>query len=523
MDSQRSLTLADLIDLELALAADREADVAALRRRDGDIAAQLAATGIDPRRTTGPRLFLAWLDQWRAANGVATETSAGHRAQQLLAGIGLVLAILGIALGLSAVAGWLLPAGGIPINSIFFLGTLIGLQLPLLLLWIIPLIPRPWLRRIPGAATIHWLWGVVAQLPPRMVGWIVSKMSSDTGTLLGQLHGQYNRLSWIYGPLRLWLLVRLTQVFAVSFNLGLVTGFVFLSYGSDPAFGWKSTLLTEDQMYGATRAIATPWKWLPYDWVNNPTRDDVEHTRYWTTVNTYDRNMSDAWARWWPFLFAALTVYGLLPRLITLAISHWQVRANLKSIRLDHSEFDRLAERLARPQIDTQATEPETGDAFLKGQAASPSSLNEAFPRSGPILALAWAGVQASSGEMEQLVSQRLGGQVVARHTVGQLNPQEDAQALAQAAEHLGGSTNGRAALLVEVWEPPVADYIDFISALRKALGRNRPICVLLYDRDAEGRTVAARLSAARIWQDRLGQLGDPWLRVDSLVAEEAA
>jgi len=523
MDSQRKLTLADLIDLELALAADREADVAALRRRDGEIAAKLATAGIDPRRTTGPRLFLAWLDELRSAVGTSADNSAGYRVQQLLAGIGLALAILGFVLGLSAVAAWLLPAGGRPINSIFFLGTVLGLQVPLLLLWVIAILPRTWVHRVPGAETVFWLWGLVAQLPPRIIGWLVARVSSDTGRLLGQLRGQYSRLSWIYGSLRLWLLVRLTQIFAVAFNLGLVAGFVLLSYGSDPAFGWKSTLMTENQMHGVTRAIATPWRWLPYDWANDPTREDIKQTRYWTLAENYQRSTADAWARWWPFLFASLAVYGLLPRLITLGISHWQVRAHLRAIRLDHSEFDRLAERLARPQIDTQATEPEAAGGVSGPHAASNADSDDAFPQRGPIAALAWAGVQVPPEEIERLVTARLGGSVAGVHTVGRLDPSEDARAVGQAVQDLTNSGDGRAALLVEVWEPPVGDYLDFIGSLRQALGRNRPICVLLYDRDTEGQPVAARESAARIWNERLAQLGDPWLRVDSLVAEEAA
>jgi hypothetical protein len=99
----------------------------------------------------------------------------------LVAGIGLVLAVLGFVLGLSALAGWLMPASGRPINSIFFLGTLIGLQLPLLLLWIIPLIPTAWLRRVPGAATLYWLWGLLAQLPPRIIGWLVARTVGSVG------------------------------------------------------------------------------------------------------------------------------------------------------------------------------------------------------------------------------------------------------------------------------------------------------------------------------------------------------
>ncbi|MCE9555562.1 MAG: DUF2868 domain-containing protein [Planctomycetes bacterium] len=519
MPSERSLSLADVIDLELQVAADRDADVAALRRRDAQIATRLAARGIDPRQPSGQQLFVAWLDELRAADGISAEGSTGRRIQQLLAGLGLLLALVGLALGLSAVAAWLLSASGKPINTIFFLATVIGLQLPLLLLWVIAFFPTAWLSRVPGAETIYWLWGVVAQLPPRIVGWIVAKISPDTGRLLGQLKGQYDRWSWIYGPLRLWLLVRLTQIFALAFNVGLVAGFVLLSYGSDPAFGWKSTLLTEEQMHSATRIVAIPWRWMPVDWAAVPSSSDVIATRDWTQLETHDRGAGDAWSRWWPFLFAGLVCYGLLPRLVTLLIAHAQVRRTLRAIRLDHSEFDRLAERLARPQIETQATVPEADNGCLRQVERRPRNAETLLASSGPVATLAWAGVQLPPEEIAGLVTARLGGKVEGVLSVGRLDPSHDAQAIAQTASNMGGDASGRVALVVEAWEPPVADYLDFVTSLRRALGRNRPICVLLYDRDAAGRATVARESAAKIWQDRLGQLGDPWLRVDSLVA----
>lgn len=518
MPPERSLSLADVIDLELQVAADRDADVTALRRRDAQIATRLTAQGIDPRQPSGPQLFGAWLKELRSADEISAEGSIGRRIQQLLTGLGLFLAVAGLALGLSAVAAWLLSASGKPINTIFFLATVLGLQMPLLLLWVIAIFPTAWLSRVPGAETIYWLWGLVAQLPPRIAGWIVARISPDTGRMLRQLKEQYSRWSWIYGPLRLWLLVRLTQIFALAFNVGLVAGFVLLSYGSDPAFGWKSTLLTEEQMYSVTRAIAIPWRWMQVDWAAVPTLQEVKETRYWTLVDVNNRGAGDAWSRWWPFLFAALVCYGLLPRLVTLLVAQVQVRRNLRAIRLDHSEFDRLAERLARPQIETQATEPESG---LDAQHPRSGGLQPptALPQGGPVAALAWAGVQLSPEEIGDLVTARLGGQVEGVLFVGRLDPSHDAQAITQTARNLGGDASGRVALLVESWEPPVADYLDFVSSLRRALGRNRPICVLLYDRDATGLAKTARESDATIWQDRLGQLGDPWLRVDSLVA----
>ena len=516
--SERPLTLPDVVDLELRLAADRDADPAALRRREAQVAQRLAAAGVDPRQNTGPQLFLAWLNELRELEGVAAESTPGHQAERMLAGIGLTLAISGLLLGLSVAGGWLLQAGGRPINVIFFLAAVIGAQMPLLLLWLVAIVPTGCLRRVPGARGVFWLWSQLAQVPPRIIGWVVARVSRDTGQLLGRLRGEVGRMSWIYGPLRLWLLVRLTQVFAVAFNLGVIAGFVLLSYGSDPAFGWKSTLMTENQLHSATRVIAAPWSWLPRDWAAAPTLDDVRASRYWSSAEKVDRGVHDPWSRWWPFLFATLVCYGLLPRLVTLSISQVQVARSLRAIRLDHSEFDRLAERLARPLIDTRATEPELDNGRLRQEDRKLGEVGASLTGSGPVAVLVWSGAELPRPEIERLVTARVGGNVTDVQPVGGLDPAQDTQAIAQIAGQLGHDMAGRAALVVEVWEPPVGDYVDFLAALRSALGRSRLIYVLLFDRNAAGQTVVARPLAAQIWHNRLAQIGDPWLRVESLV-----
>jgi hypothetical protein len=67
--------------------------------------------------------------------------------------------------------------------------------------------------------------------------------------------------------------------------------------------------------------------------------------------------------------------------------------------------------------------------------------------------------------------------------------------------------------LAVRGFEPPLAEQIDFITALRRALGDARPIVVAGVGSDD------ARLDA---WRRRLTTLGDPWLAV-AAVAEAGA
>ncbi|MCE9545110.1 MAG: DUF2868 domain-containing protein [Planctomycetia bacterium] len=519
--ASRTLTLADLVDLELQLAHDRDADAAEVRRRDAEIAARLQA-----RNLSEPALFLAWLDELRKLDRPPAGPSPGRRTQQWLDGTALVLVLLGLLAGGSAVSAWLVQTAGQPVNVIFFWCAIVGLQLPLLLLWIVAALPGRWLKALPGAATLQWMLRALAQWPARAAGWLVARFAGEGRTLLDQLRGQIATWSWVYGPLRLWILIRLTQVFAVAFNVGAVAAFVAISYGSDPAFGWKSTLLTADQVHSATRVVSVPWRVLPDQWSAVPLLDDVRHTKYKSLDPQYEPEIkSDGpipWASWYSFLLLSILCYGLLPRLVTLAIAAAQVRRTLAAIRLDHSEFQRLAQRLARPRVETQATRPEAGAPASDGKAR-PVDMASAKDL-GPCTVLRWAGVDLPPAQLVELVARRTGWTLSDLHAVGGLDPTADEAALIAIESSRTEQLNAArpVVLLVEAWEPPVGDYLDFIAALRQRLGRERTIQVLLFDRDAQGNAAPARPDAVRMWESRLAGLGDPWLWAETLVESPA-
>ena len=70
---RRKATLADVIDLELAHARDRELGADALRARDAEIGRKIDAGNVQP-----PKLYLAWLDEIRCAATTASSATPPH-------------------------------------------------------------------------------------------------------------------------------------------------------------------------------------------------------------------------------------------------------------------------------------------------------------------------------------------------------------------------------------------------------------------------------------------------------------
>ncbi|MDH3718741.1 MAG: DUF2868 domain-containing protein [Planctomycetota bacterium] len=506
---RRRLEVADLIDLELQLRQDQTTDIEQLRKRDGEIGTQIGADQLQ-----GTSLLAAWLDQLRRREHASVETT-GQKAERYLELIGLLLGMLGLLFGIVAVVPWLAYDTQRPVNVIFFWSSLVGFQVVLLLLWLVAVMPAAWLAVLPGGPAVQTLLRAIGRIPPAMLSWLANRVSSDYRKVIDVVRGEARRLDWLYGQLRLWLLVRLTQIFAVTFNVGAIVAFVAISYGNDPTFGWRSTMLEPSALHHVTRIIGAPWSgWEP----GIPSSHQIEETRYSKLEDqAFHRDQMSVWAAWWPFLLASLLGYGLLPRLLTWLIAHWKVRHALRCARLEHHDVQKLIERLRRPLVETQAlTAEEEAEAAASGPGLKQGAIDLG---SGPLTVLQWAGVSLERPQVEQILHDRWGAGAGQLYQVGGLDEGCDRQALD--ALH-GGANVGQVLLLVEAWEPPVAEYLDFITQMRERLGEGVLIVVLLFHRDQQGTPVCPTAEDREIWQRCLAAAGDPWLAVRPLIEEAA-
>jgi hypothetical protein len=75
--------------------------------------------------------------------------------------------------------------------------------------------------------------------------------------------------------------------------------------------------------------------------------------------------------------------------------------------------------------------------------------------------------------------------------------------------------------LVVEAWQPPVGDYLDFVAQLRHTLGDGPMLWVLLYNRDPHGHVIPPRQSDLEQWRKTLERI-DAWLRVKPIGEAQA-
>ncbi|MGF0240417.1 DUF2868 domain-containing protein [Rhodococcus sp. IEGM1300] len=214
-----------------------------------------------------------------------------------------VLAVVsGAGLGFAA-----LGDGQTPVNVFWALGSLLGLNLLLLLSWALGLVFAG-----EHGATLGRLWL-----------WLSEKFARDAkaaqlapALLLLLQRKKLNR--WAIGALvnSLWLLAMLSALVI------LLTLMATRRYG----FIWETTLLSADTFVAMTRILGTLPALLGF---NVPT---VEMIRASGDTALNIESARQAWATW---LVGVLVVYGVLPRLLLALFCLWRWKLGRATLQLD--------------------------------------------------------------------------------------------------------------------------------------------------------------------------------------------
>ncbi|MCA4961123.1 DUF2868 domain-containing protein [Pseudomonas sp. Y24-6] len=231
----------------------------------------------------------------------------------------IVLAALAVISG-AGLAFAALGDGQMPVNVFWALGSLLGLNLILLLSWALGLM----FAGEHGASLGRlWLWlseklardAKAAQLPPALL-------------LLLQRH-KLNR--WAIGLLvnGLWLLAMLSAL------VMLLTLMATRRYG----FVWETTLLGADTFVAMTQTLGALPALLGF---NIPT---VEMIRASGDAALNIESARQAWATW---LVGVLVVYGVVPRLLLALFCLWRWKTGQAKLHLDLNlpGYAQLRERL---------------------------------------------------------------------------------------------------------------------------------------------------------------------------------
>ena len=510
------MRLAHLIDLAVLMHSDRDLDSERLHRRDAVMGAAM-----DAGQLSDTDALKKWvLNRNQPHQNTGIKTSVGEQAVRLLQIIQFGLGLSGLLLGASAMASAL--AFDTHTNIIPLWSILVGSQIILLGLWVLAILPTRWVFWLPGAGATQQCIRLMGRIPMRIVIQLLRWCSPSIRNQLHGLGGELQQFGSRHGVLARWVGMQLTQIFALAFNLGMVLTFLALSYGNDPTFGWRSTMLSSTQMHKIMEIIALPWSSV---WpATVPSLEVVSYVKDSSKDNIQlsldpEQRMRDLrmWASLWPFLLASLCFYGVLPRILTLMLSLVQVQ-RYSSPGPNHSLAIRtLLNRLRRPRVVLESNSPEKS-----GPAGGESRFVPAcdWQPTAPLPVFQWSGVLLDSAEVADRLRSSFGVEVAFCERVGELDPRQDEVALARLEKH---NPVDRVVVLVEGWESPDADYADFFHRLRQCIAAGAEIAVVLYSPKDEPRSVdPAKIrdelaGAEKIWRAFLARSGDSNLSVTTM------
>ena len=452
--------IADLIDFECLLAGDTGAEETRWRGRLPDM---------PPGDDAGARrrLFKAWLYLRRgeSAEPLPGASVAGGWGTLLMLGL-----IVGTAFGASVTGALLHYKGSEPVNVSWFLACTVGVQMLVLAVAV-----AFWLLR---AATdwfddFHPLRGLLAGLV-----WMCSaglrQLPGEQRERLRATLAVLGRKREIYGSLAVWPLLIVTQLFAVTFNLGILAVLVAHVSTTDLAFAWQSTLhLGPEAAYRLVSGLAAPWAWCAPN--AHPTLAQVIASRfsYSEGIAPLDRA---AMASWWPFLCYAVAFYGLLVRGALLIFAAVKLRAGLRGLTFDHECCNALFRRLTGPMVQAQ-----TGTAALEIPAAAAQFAAHAA-RGGACLALVATDVELPAEQPADYIGKAFGWRVTQTLAVQIDHPSGNAAALAVVASE--GANCASIVVVARARRAPIKAIALFLQKVAETAGTKPEVILLLVGRD---------------------------------------
>lgn len=492
--------LAALADLEYFLGRDAEADEEDLAVRDRELyRGRLELLPPLPRRV----LLRRWLELRRDAAQARGEGGLPGTAVAALVRL-LPLLLFGGALVSGAGLAWgvLSYAGARPIN--LFVALLLLVLLPFLLALASALLPLA--RRLTGGdfsgPVVTALTGALfTRLGRFLTGGGSRRGASVWGSLRarGSLHaGIMSRLIFA------WM-----QLAGLGFALGLWLTVLLRGWVADLAFSWQTTAqVSAEQVYRLVMWIAWPWSALAETPRSHPTLEQVEGSRVFLKEGLEHLANADLQA-WWYFLLWAILVYAFLPRLLLLAVALFGSARAKGRLAFTDARCEALLRRMRQGQMRIGKENAPSGGtpplANYSDMTPEPELLRLRVLIPEELLA------EGRAEAWHAALAEQFSGEVTGIEAV-RLDEVEDAAVLAALAAE---PTEISPVLVLEGWQPCITATLEYLKALRRALGKERLLTLVLVGRDGgEGARMPTPAQEFAIWRGRLATLGDGALLV---------
>lgn len=435
--------LEDLVDFEVAVARSPMVEAGVGRRiREALRGSELSDR---ERRRWGLREWLQYRQRGAGAKVVWATRLVGvlFLVLTFLLGVGVIRGLVIRIEGEAALNIWVLLAGTIGIQWVILLAGGAGY-----------LLARYWL------GGLGFLREAVSGVVRRLAG----KVSPEAWQVLVAGKGrQPSALAW--------RLTRLLQLGGVGFNLGLLAGLFGVLWFTEVAFYWESSLsqFGGESLRRVTRVLAMPWGGSGLSGVEVAGLRDLPG-------ETGDGD----WRAFMHFIFAALVVWGLLPRLFFWAAAGWRERRTLAGLEFQDPAHRKLWREISRVE-----------------RAVSMEGMKDG------VVLLEVGGLALQTEEIRPFLLRKLRVNPEKKFGVGVLNESEEREAW----EAMRAAPRG-VVLVVEGWNLSPKEMTTLFARIRREAGEDTVMRVLVLGDGVE----APEEEEFAGWQEFIDGLGDPQL-----------
>lgn len=526
----------DLIDFEYLLRgkADEKTDNT---DRDADREIYQAYVAKHPEPVCRRDLFRFWLQKKREAlsrSGGTARVLPGTAASEMLNWLTWLAGIAGLLVGGGLCGSLLAYAGQTPVNVFTCLWVMLGPQLFLLILLGVAAIFRSLGHPPPVSGFYPLLAGLLKKLVNRLLRSGVADIPAQKRHAMSAALGMMGQARSIYGQILFRPVFIIGQVFGICFNAGMAAVLMSRVMITDLAFGWQSTLQpAAETVHQIVSFIALPWSWALPAAFAQPSVAQIEGSQFVYKEGMRHLASPDLMA-WWPFLFMALIVYGLLPRLVILGAALWRQSRSLKRLSFNHSACQQLLQTMRTPRVQTY------GRGFTRPAAASPDLSSEGYPDAKAPGSDSRGAAQTPEGPLEEALvlvpedidpscsSERINenlrnrlGLAMASRIACRMDPDADMAAIKKILAE-NKTSPPHLVMIQEAWQPPIQEILGYITAISRQLhqqgGKRGELVVGLIGKPrADSVFTPPADSNRRVWEQAIAKLGDPWIRVETL------
>jgi hypothetical protein len=346
----------------------------------------------------------------------------------------LILVVAAFVLGLFSGIGLLSYSGKEPVNLIYFLVMVVFVPLVTMSFSLLAMLRANRARNL-----------LVHLSPAYWMEKFVALFSREYAQKLSSLK---------INPLLLnWMVIKRSQLLALTFSLGLLTALLGVVATKDVAFAWSTTLdLSDSEFYAFVHTLAFPWRsWLPSA---VPSLELVSQSHYFRLGGKVSETMVSHAAllgTWWKFLAMSTLFYAVLLRTLLLLLATAGYRRALRKALLTLDGAKLLLKDMNEPLITTQAREAEA--VLTQG--------SDVYARVVSTLEPSYDGVQgwAIPHAVLTTVCDAFGVTAATCEEVGGNNPLERDRKIAE-------QSHGEVLFFVKAWEPPTMDFVDYLQML---------------------------------------------------------